>query len=132
MKIAVFGQYYQSNTAEIAIKVVDFLKRNDINILFEATFLKILTEKEIVLDAFETYSSYEELPLDTEALISIGGDGTILKAATFIRDKNIPIIAQTAFAMHGDDAKYIAAGFDAYISKPFTKNELLSKIKELI
>ena len=92
MKIAVFGQYYQSNTAEIAIKVVDFLKRNDINILFEATFLKILTEKEIVLDAFETYSSYEELPLDTEALISIGGDGTILKAATFIRDKNIPII----------------------------------------
>lgn len=46
--------------------------------------------------------------------------------------KNIPIIAQTAFAMHGDDAKYIAAGFDAYISKPFTKNELLSKIKELI
>ena len=96
MKIAVFGQYYQSNTAEIAIKVVDFLKRNDITILFEATFLKILTEKEIVLDAFETYSSYEELPLDTEALISIGGDGTILKAATFIRDKNIPIIGINA------------------------------------
>ena len=96
MKIAVFGQYYQSNTAEIAIKVVDFLKKNDITILFEATFLEILREKEIVLDAFETYSNYEELPIDTEALISIGGDGTILKAATFIRDKNIPIIGINA------------------------------------
>ena len=96
MKIAVFGQYYQSNTAEIAIKVVDFLKKNDVTILFEATFLNILKEKEIVLDNFETYSSYEELPTDTEALISIGGDGTILKAATFIRDKNIPIIGINA------------------------------------
>ena len=84
MKIAVFGQYYQSNTAEIAIKVVDFLKKNDVTILFEATFLNILKEKEIVLDTFETYSSYEELPTDTETLISIGGDGTILEAATFI------------------------------------------------
>lgn len=46
--------------------------------------------------------------------------------------KNIPIIAQTAFAMHGDDAKYIAAGFDAYISKPFTKNELLNTIRNFI
>ena len=91
MKIAVFGQYYQSNTAEIAIKVVDFLKKNDITILFEATFLQILREKEIVLDTFETYSSYEELPIDTEALISIGSYGTILKTATFIKDKNIPI-----------------------------------------
>lgn len=96
MKIAVFGQYYQSNTAEIATKVVDFLKKNDINILFEASFLKILKEKEIILESFETYSSYEELPADTEALISIGGDGTILKAATFIRNKNIPIIGINA------------------------------------
>ncbi|MCU0350139.1 MAG: NAD kinase, partial [Flavobacterium sp.] len=30
------------------------------------------------------------------ALISIGGDGTILKAATYIRDKNIPIIGINA------------------------------------
>ena len=96
MKIAVFGQYYQSNTAEIVIKVVDFLKKNDITILFEATFLEILKEKEIVLDVFETYCSYDELAKDTEALISIGGDGTILKAATFIRDKNIPIIGINA------------------------------------
>ena len=41
-------------------------------------------------------------------------------------------MAIKTYPMHGDDAKYIAAGFDAYISKPFTKNELLSKIKELI
>ena len=96
MKIAVFGQYYQNNTAEIVAKVVDFLSANNVSIYFEAAFLKIIQEKNIVDKSFPSYSNYEELTTDFEALISIGGDGTILKAATFIRDKNIPIIGINA------------------------------------
>ena len=96
MKIAVFGQYYQNNTAEIVTKVVDFLSANNVSIYFEAAFLKIIQEKNIVDKSFPSYSNYEELTTDFEALISIGGDGTILKAATFIRDKNIPIIGINA------------------------------------
>lgn len=96
MKIAVFGQYYQNNTAEIVAKVVDFLSKNNVTIYFEAAFLKIIQEKNIVDKSFPSYSNYEELTSDFEVLISIGGDGTILKAATFIRDKNIPIIGINA------------------------------------
>ena len=96
MKIAVFGQYYQNNTAEIVSKVVDFLTQNNVAIYFEASFLKIVQEKNIVTEEFPSYSNYDELDSDFDALISIGGDGTILKAATFIRDKNIPIIGINA------------------------------------
>lgn len=96
MKIAIFGQYYQNNTAEIVTKVVDFLTANQVSIYFETAFLNIIQEKNIVASSFETYSSYEDLTTDFGALISIGGDGTILKAATFIRDKNIPIIGINA------------------------------------
>jgi NAD+ kinase len=96
MKIALFGQYYQNSTAEIVQKVVTFLESNAITITFEASFLASLKEKNIILKEYETYSNYNNLDDDFKALISIGGDGTILKAATFVRDKNIPIIGINA------------------------------------
>src|SRR5262249_42638890 len=37
----------------------------------------------------------------------------------------IPIIAVTAFAMSGDEAKILASGCDAYVSKPFNVAEFL-------
>ena len=49
MKIAIFGQYYQNNTAEIVTKVVAFLEANTISIAFERSFLEILQDKNIVL-----------------------------------------------------------------------------------
>ena len=96
MKIALFGQYYQNSTAETVQKVVSFLESKEIEIAFEAHFLDILKEKNIVSKDYETYSNYTTLNTDYKALISIGGDGTILKAATFVRDKNIPIIGINA------------------------------------
>ena len=96
MKIALFGQYYQNSTAEIVQKVVTFLESNAITIAFEASFLASLKEKNIISKEYETYSNYNNLDSAFKALISIGGDGTILKAATFVRDKNIPIIGINA------------------------------------
>lgn len=96
MKIALFGQYYQNSTAEIVQKVVTFLESNAITIAFESSFLASLKEKNIISKEYETYSNYNNLDSAFKALISIGGDGTILKAATFVRDKNIPIIGINA------------------------------------
>ncbi len=46
--------------------------------------------------------------------------------------KNIPFIAQTAYAMAGDKSRFLEAGFDDYISKPIIKNELLTLIEKQI
>ncbi len=43
--------------------------------------------------------------------------------------KNIPFIAQTAYAMAGDREKMLDSGFDDYIAKPINKNELMTIIK---
>jgi CheY-like chemotaxis protein len=43
---------------------------------------------------------------------------------------NLPIIAQTAYAMHKDRNKALEAGCDGYISKPIVTSELLKLIEE--
>lgn len=43
--------------------------------------------------------------------------------------KKVPFIAQTAYAMTGDKEKFLAIGFDDYISKPIDKKELFTIIE---
>jgi two-component system cell cycle response regulator DivK len=44
----------------------------------------------------------------------------------------IPIIAVTSYALSGDDQKALAAGCDAYVTKPFSPRALLAKIREYV
>lgn len=57
-----------------------------------------------------------------------------LEATIKIRetDKNVPIIAQTAFAFPGDKDKALVAGCSDYISKPIIKKKLLDKIRSVL
>ena len=46
------------------------------------------------------------------------------------RTASIPVVALTAQAMDGDRERFLAAGFDGYISKPVSVAELLETVKE--
>src|SRR5262245_39811503 len=46
--------------------------------------------------------------------------------------KSIPIIAVTSYARAGDDAKSLAAGCNAYVTKPYSPKQLLAKVREYL
>ncbi len=56
---------------------------------------------------------------------------TAAKKIKMYRNK-LPIIAQTAFGLEGDEEKTIAAGLDGYIAKPIMKEELFQKIIKFV
>jgi two-component system cell cycle response regulator DivK len=46
--------------------------------------------------------------------------------------RSIPIVVVTSYALSGDEAKALAAGADAYVTKPFSPRQLLAKVRELM
>ena len=96
MKVAIYGQYYQNSTEPIIKDIFAFFSKNGVAMVIERDFLEILHEKKIVIGEYDTFSSRDDLDSSYEILISIGGDGTILRAATLIRDSGIPILGINA------------------------------------
>lgn len=96
MKVAIFGQYYQNDTRPIIKDIFDFFNSNNVELIIEENFLKILYDEKLVDKTYKTFSSHKDLDQSFAVLISIGGDGTILRAATYVRNLGIPILGVNA------------------------------------
>jgi NAD+ kinase len=96
MKVAIFGQYYQNDTRPIIKDIFVFFNKNNVELVIEEKFLEILYKEEIVSKKYNTFASHEDLDSSFDILISIGGDGTILRATNFVRDSGIPILGVNA------------------------------------
>ena len=96
MKVAIYGQYYQNSTEPIINDIFVFFNKNNVEMIIESHFLLMLNERKIVEKKYKTFTSHTELDDSFDMLISIGGDGTILRAATLVRDSGIPILGINA------------------------------------
>jgi NAD+ kinase len=96
MKIAIFGQYYQNDTRPIIRDIFVFFNANNVELVIESKFLDILYTEEILKKEYKTFSSHQDLDSSFDMLLSIGGDGTILRAVTYVRNSGIPILGINA------------------------------------
>jgi len=96
MKVAIFGQYYQNDTRPIISDIFLFFNKNRIELVIEENFLKILYQEQLIDKEYKTFKSHSCLDASIDVLISIGGDGTILRAATYVRNTGIPILGINA------------------------------------
>ncbi|MBN8640515.1 MAG: NAD kinase [Flavobacteriales bacterium] len=96
MKVAIFGQYYQNDTRPIIKDIFVFFNKNNVELVIEEKFLAILYEQQLLEKKYKTFNSYSDLDQSFDVLVSIGGDGTILRAATYVRNSGIPIIGINA------------------------------------
>jgi len=92
MKFAIFGQYYSDSTKNTVKTLLDILQDKQVSIFIETTFYNAI-DKGNGYDFKNTeINTFSSLDATFDLLISIGGDGTILRAVTYARELAIPII----------------------------------------
>ncbi|WP_299097791.1 NAD kinase [uncultured Winogradskyella sp.] len=90
MKIAVYGQNYAKDSTQKAFEILlDVLLDNKVGVYVESDFLK---QQSVEMQQSSAIRKFSELDNSFDLLISIGGDGTILRAITYVRDLGIPIV----------------------------------------
>ena len=92
MKVGIFGQFYHADSAHSIQNILDALIKTDIEVVVERNFLDLIKHHEGIDTNTATFSSFVELDSSYDFFFSIGGDGTLLKAVTFVRDLGIPIV----------------------------------------
>jgi NAD+ kinase len=126
MKVAIFGQYYQNDTRPIIKDIFVFFNRNNVELVIEENFLKILYEEKILERQYNTFASHKDLDSSFDILMSIGGDGTILRATTFVRDSGIPILGVNAGRL-GFLAKVQKENIESFLQIVLEKKYTLSE-----
>ena len=92
MKVALFGQFYHKNS-EISIQtLLDILKSKFVDIHVEDNFFTTIDGEKTINYNTGDFKTFKELDTSFNLLISIGGDGTMLRAITYVRDLGIPIV----------------------------------------
>ncbi|NRD21254.1 NAD kinase [Winogradskyella eckloniae] len=90
MKVAIYGQNYVKETTQKAVEqLLDVLLNKDANVFFEREFL---TTQSSAVQNNASVQIFDALDASYDLLVSVGGDGTILRAVTYVRDLGIPIV----------------------------------------
>jgi len=92
MKIAVYGPLYNERSKSTIKTLIVYLKKRKAIVVFEKNFhTSIVKDSDIDLNSCFS-ETFDILDASYNLLISIGGDGTILRAITFVKDLKIPMV----------------------------------------
>jgi len=92
MKIGIYGQFYHENSEIYIQMLLDALQKKEAEVVIEENFLGIINQNQDITKNFSGFSTFTQLDSSFDLFFSIGGDGTILKAVTFVADLGIPIV----------------------------------------
>lgn len=93
MKVAVFGRYYNDDSTSASVETLfNYLDKKGVDAYIENQFYNLIGKESHNIKNYDNYKTFTELDTSFDFLVSIGGDGTILRATIFVKDLGIPII----------------------------------------
>lgn len=90
LRFALFGKEFQAGKTVSIHRLIDSLKARGAEIYIERTFFQYITSTQGM--EVEVSGVFDNYNFDVDFVISIGGDGTFLRAASMVGSKATPII----------------------------------------
>lgn len=91
MKVAIYGQAFQEEDKRCVEELLEELEKLDAQIFVEENFNSLISG--ITSNHIKgTFNQSKGLDSTFDMFVSFGGDGTMLRAVTFIKDYGIPIV----------------------------------------
>lgn len=92
-KIALYGKTINEEFIPHFRQLIEKLNQSEIDIYcFKPLFEMMEKDFECYVPYKALYSSHDDLPLGTQLMLCIGGDGTFLETVTYLVGKNIPVL----------------------------------------
>ncbi|MDE1192216.1 MAG: NAD kinase [Arachidicoccus sp.] len=92
MQIAIYGRILPDEYKKDVFSLLEELRKTRVQVFLFHTFFLQYPEISAQFPNIQPFHTAEELTGDTEFLLSLGGDGTILDTITFVKKNNIPIL----------------------------------------
>lgn len=92
MRIAIYGRDFNDSVLPFVQEVFDALAVHKIEVSVYLKFHNYIKNKVTLPKNVTTFSGYNELVNQTDVLLSLGGDGTLLDTLSLVRDSQIPVI----------------------------------------
>lgn len=91
MKVAVYGQTYYDNSVNYVVQLLEELQKVAAAVFIERDFYNLLCDRKGI-EGYGTFTDTEGLDSSFDMFVSFGGDGTMLRAATYVGKLGIPMV----------------------------------------
>ena len=120
MKIAIYSESKGKVTHSVLLKLFDFQEQYKIDFTIEKTFYKSLLKNFKFNKICKTFCTIKDLNNSIDLMVTIGGDGTLLRSIKYIEDLEIPIIGINTGRL----------GFLATLNQDLIKNKIEKILKK--
>ena len=92
MLVAIYNRTFNQEDVPIVLHILKLLDDNKLQLVFYKEFYERIEPHYTPVSTPRFFTSKSDLPLNTDMLFSLGGDGTMLDAICFVGSSGIPLI----------------------------------------
>jgi NAD+ kinase len=92
MQVAIFGKEFIDDRFSYLQLLINKLRSENISITIAESFYEFIKDKAELPDNISIFNHKLHLEGNTDYLLSVGGDGTMLDAITYVGDSGIPVM----------------------------------------